>query len=298
MYICNIGIICRYVIRGHGGNDGTAEKPLIAPMFVARGPNDEVFVRDDYTQRLVVYTPTANKLEYSHYLGDKDMFANITGIAVGKECLYVADSGLHRILKLELKNGRNKLQIDGYGTDHDFNSPHGLELDEGKSVLYVCDSGNDRIQIIHFSSDGLKFTSFGKHGTSEGDFNYPMDITLNHAKDHLYITDRDNDRVQIFDTSGNHAKVFDIKCRIYDPFGICTFLRGKYCLFGFCLRHPEVIVLSCKTLNVVYMVDTDGNLISTLNHDSYEFNSPCGVVVMNNEQIVVASIRGNILTVI
>lgn len=77
------------------GPSPTKERPLKGPLFLGKGPNDEIFVRDDATQRLVVYHHRGDKLEYSRCIDGNcsgyRRFQDITGIAVGTEYLYVAD---------------------------------------------------------------------------------------------------------------------------------------------------------------------------------------------------------------
>ena len=105
-----IGIICRYSIEKYGGGgDGTKKRPLSAPLFVATGPDDELFVRDFDTKikRLVVFTSGAQELIYSHCVEWAVVFKNITGIALGTKVLYVADSSSHCIGKLQKLMGVN-----------------------------------------------------------------------------------------------------------------------------------------------------------------------------------------------
>ena len=147
----------------------------------------------------------------------------------------------------------------------------------------MCDTDNHRIQII---SDGPNFKSFGIPRTSKGDSGYPKDIVLNKTKDCLFITDQPNNRVLVFYTTGEYIGVF---LEVSDPFGIWNYIAHRV------NGYWEGII---KSNNVVYMYGTGGGHVSTLTHDSYKFDQPCGVVVMNNGQIVVASVDGNRLTVI
>ena len=257
------------------------ERPLGAPLFLAKGPNDELFVRDNYTQRLVVFNHQGDKLKSSRCI-DCNCTGYITGIAVGTEYLYVADGSLDCIHKLRLNTGNCIQHIGSSGSgDHQFNSPNGLALDEAKSVLYVYDSDNHRIQIIQMQKDGsTSFTRFQLQGYR------PTDIALNSDKDQLYITHHNNHIVQVLKTDGSQIGSFgDIGVK--NPFGICTYLK-KY-------SQAERVVISSTSDRAIYMFE-NGKLLSPYFSD--DFNYPCGVAVMDNEQIVVASKDGNRLTVL
>ena len=263
---------------------------------MAKGPDDELLVRDFDTKRLLVFTSGAQKFKYSYCFEWKGVFKNITGIAVGLKLLYVADCFLHCIGKLQkFDDGGESLQLFGnYGNgQYSFNSPNGIAFDEGNSLLYVCDTDNHRIQIISEDNEILKFKSFEIPCASKGHDSYPKDILLNKAKDRLYITDQPNNRILEFHTTGELVGVF---ATVLDPFGICNYVLHIGAKVGG--YDVETVVISSKSHNVVYIYDFDGKCVSTLIHDSYKFDQPCGVVAMNNGQIVVASVHGNRFTVI
>lgn len=285
----HIGISCIYSIDGYGATTGSAAKqtPLTRPLFLAKGPSDELFVRDYSTQRLVVfnYVDSSDKLEYSHYFAGKGngggYFQDITGIAASNKYLYIADSELCYIQKLTLSGGYVQ-QIGSSGSgDGQFNTPFGLALDEARLLLYVCDYENHRIQV--FKDD--KFDNkFGSYGSSEGYFNHPGDITLNYDNDQLYITDLDNHRVQLFTTDESFIAVFgntDVDNILRHPFGIFMYASG--------------VIISSVHDDRVYLVTSDGTNISTIDHP---FNCPTGVIMMDSGQIVVANMLGDKLTVI
>lgn len=256
------------------------------PLFLAKRPgrHEEIFVRDYSTQRLVIFKDhDGDKLKYSHYIcgqgNGHGKFQEITGIAASKDYLYVADCELHCIQKLQLPNGECVKQIGSHGSaNNKFDMPYGIALDEAKSLLYVCDYKNHRIQVIE--NDEFSF-SFGKNGTSQGCFNYPGDITMNSDKDELFITDLDNHRVQVFATSGLFLRMFG---NVPYPFGIFY-------------THTQVVLISSvhKGYVHVYMIDAQETSTNTV---PYSFACPCGVIMMDDEKIVVADMLGDKLSVI
>ena len=288
-----IGVSYIYKINGYnGGNSNSTSSTypefcyLKAPLFLAKGPHNELFVRDYSTQRLVVFVDDgSDQLKYSRHFAGKGkgsgLFQDITGIAASTDYLYVADSELSYIQKLKLNGGYVK-QIGSSGSgDGQFNMPFGITLDEYRSSLYVCDYDNHRIQV--FNNDKFA-TKFGSKGASHGYFNHPGDITLNNAKDRLYITDLDNNRIQVFNTNGTFIKVFreNIIDILHHPFGIC-------------FTNTSALLITSVHDHQVYLAASNESDINTI---TYSFDCPCGVIMMDNGQIVVANMLDNSLTVI
>ena len=79
-------------------------------------------------------------------------------------------------------------------------------------MLYVTDSGNDRIVIFELVTgttcpsgtnevvDGVCFVEeFGTSGNDEGEFDDPAGLAYDSTNDLLYVADSDNNRIQIFE---------------------------------------------------------------------------------------------------
>ena len=290
-----------YDIDGYG-NSSTGDQPndqknpLIKPFFLAKGPKDELFVRDYATQRLVVFSNDGDKLEYSRYMCGKGngcgTFQDISGIVASKDYLYVADCQLDSVQKLKLDTGKWITTIGSSGSGHDeFDSPFGIALDEVNSRLYVCDYSNNRIQVI--KNDSF-FKSFKGLNSKTAKLT-PIDVTLNDNKDQLFVTDCENRRVQVLSTNdGSFIKMFGNDNEFHYPFGI--FYAG----LGIKDRwSPIILISSAHTTgydDCVYMVSVDDETSPKTLPNS--FNHPCGVIMMNDGQIVVANFGSDKLTVV
>jgi len=66
--------------------------------------------------------------------------------------------------------------------------------------LYVCDSGNNRIQVTDY--DGNYLFEFGSYGSGDGEFNSPYGVANDGER--VYVSDTGNNRVQYFDLYGNY----------------------------------------------------------------------------------------------
>ena len=265
------------VIDKYGPNN----EQLKWPYLMAKGPNNEIIVRNYFTSQLVIFD---EQLQYSHVIGGRGngngKFKCITGIAVdNKGYLYVAYSQLHCIQKFTL-NGQFVSQFGSKGTtESHFNTPLGLVLSQSE-LLFVCDCGNHRIQI--FKNELFNY-SFGQYGKDPGCFDGLCDVTLNSSEDQLFITDGNNHRVQVFTPSGQFLRIF-----------------GNYTDVPFKFQHPigiyytpdNHLLISSRSNHRVLVFEEDGRFVSAIEgtyQSKKRFSSPSGVIMMNNGQIVIAS---------
>jgi len=154
---------------------------------------------------------------------DKAKFNRPTGIAVdSKGNVYVSDTGNNVIRKIDTNkkvttfagknvNGGYK---DGPALEAEFNSPMGLFIKD--DVLYVADSGNQRIRMI---KDNIVTTVAGNSTEKDdfgfeylGDFidgdkktakfNFPVNLTLDNMGN-IYVADNGNGCIRKIDLYGN-----------------------------------------------------------------------------------------------
>jgi sugar lactone lactonase YvrE len=83
-------------------------------------------------------------------------------------------------------------------------SPFALALDETKSVIYVADYRNSRIQRFPLDGSGIGVTVAGGNGTGNAPnkLSYPRGVYLSKSGDLMYICDSGNRRVQRWRING------------------------------------------------------------------------------------------------
>jgi len=123
------------------------------------------------------------------------------------EVIMVSDSGNHRVERFSRKgviittgfhvdrNGQFLSSLGAYGTNiGQFINPKGLSFGGSHSLLFIADSGNDRIIVAH-ETEAL--AASGKTGTSLGQFRGPVHLCASDRG--LCVTDAGNDRLEIFE---------------------------------------------------------------------------------------------------
>ena len=269
---------------------GLPMTPLKFPYSLAKGPNNLLIFSDDSTSQLVVFN---DQLQYSYCIGRRGKrngeFQNITGIAVDSDkYLYVTDSDLHCIQKFNLDR-KFSCKFGKYGSENNqFKSPHGLLICYPK--LFVCDRYNHRIQV--FIRETWYYT-IGQQGTEPGSFKEPIDLSLNNSKDQIFVTDNKNHRVQVFTLNGQFLTIFgNLK-------GIPSTLQENP--VGIFVTPDGYVLITCYHTSCIMILDEDGTFISVI-ESTYQgkerFNHPCGIVMMDNGQIIISCSLANKLVVL
>ena len=206
-----------------------------------------------------------------------------------KGYLYIVDCTLHCIQKLRMNEQFvSQFAIGSKGTaKNQLKGPYGLVLSQSE-LLFVCDSGDHRIQVL--KNEQFSCT-FGQYGKEPGHFNFLIGLTLNSNEDQLFITDTYNHKVQVFTPSEQFLRIFgnftDIPFKLQNPIGIYY-------------TPDNHLLISSSGNDCVLMFEEDGRFVSSI-EGTYQgkerFSGPRGVIMMNNGQIVIASDVTNKLVV-
>ena len=181
---------------GEFGFCGDAEGEVIWPAGIAVDSQENVYVTDEWMNRVSIFDKDGGFLTLWGSSGDGEGYFNgPSGIAIDLEDnVYVVDSRNHRVQKLTT-NGQF---MAGWGTfgsgDGELDSPWGITTDN-EGYVYVADHRNHRIQ--KFSPDGEFLANFGSYGTGRAQLNLPVDVAVDPDGD-VYVCDWANHRVQVY----------------------------------------------------------------------------------------------------
>jgi sugar lactone lactonase YvrE len=158
-----------------------------------------------------------------------------------------------------------------------FNLPYGI-LSSLWGYVYVCDSGNNRIQF--FSDSGTRLGGWGSFGSGTGQFNNPVGVAADLAGN-VYVTDAGNNRVQKFDLNGNYVTQWGTlgsgAGQFHQPAGIAVDASGN-------------VYVADELNNRIEKFGSAGAFLGSwggLGGGNGQLNDPKGVTVDNEGNIVV-----------
>lgn len=94
--------------------------------------------------------------------------------------------------------------VSYFGEEDFFHQPSDIEIDQEQSLIYIADSGNNRIVVFDFKGKFIK--TIGRMGQGPGEFAKPTGLEI--FKDsHLAVADFNNRRIQVLDKHGNFVRM-------------------------------------------------------------------------------------------
>ena len=167
------------------------------------------------SHRVSVFSPSGDKLlSFGTHGAGPGQFDNPTGIAVdGGGNTLVVDCGNNRIQKFT-REGKFLTEVGAgcKGREH-LQLLHPSDIAVIKDMVYVVDSGNNRVQILN--PDLTFFGTFGEYGSGIGQLHSPRGIACD-GTGKVYLADRDNHRIQVFTAEGKFLRMFGLR----KPIGI------------------------------------------------------------------------------
>ncbi|XP_067204863.1 RING finger protein nhl-1-like [Linepithema humile] len=212
--------------------------------------------------------------------------------------IFVTDKWKHCIFVFDHKGELVRRMCNkGYG-ELELRSPEGIAFHPERSVLYVADTGNNRIQIL--KKDGTYLDSIGSKSThTSGSIRF---CTINQIASQL------NQPTDVAVTitciavadSGNHqVKVFDHDGQILHTIGSVGTAKGLF-------RSPEVLKIDKKGYIIVgdagngrvQIFSPEGEFLRVLgakNTKGHKFAWISGVLVTNNYNILISDSKDNLI---
>ena len=191
--------------------DGQFNNPLSITLddfgryFVVDADNERVQVFDDDGRFQFKFGSSDSG--HDEYLGAAK------GIVTqeGTRDIFVSNTARDSISVFDAE-GSFRFNFDSFDGNGQFRNPSSLTIDNTDDILFVADSGNDRIVMFKLvtgttcpsdtvkSVDGICFVKeFGSLGDGDGQFDDPSGLAFDDSNDLLYVADSDNDRVQVFE---------------------------------------------------------------------------------------------------
>ncbi|MCE2614393.1 MAG: fibronectin type III domain-containing protein, partial [Nitrosopumilus sp. (ex Thoosa mismalolli)] len=194
-------------------NDGDGQ--FNNPLSIALDDFGKYFVVDADNERIQVFDDDG-KFQFkfgSSDSGHDEYLGGAEGIVIqeGTRDIFVSNSKSDSISVFNTA-GSFEFDFDSFDGNKEFRNPSSLIIDNTNDILFVADSGNDRIVMFELvtgttcpsntveSVDGICFVKeFGSSGDDEGKFDDPSGLDFDDSNDLLYVADSDNDRIQVFE---------------------------------------------------------------------------------------------------
>ena len=225
------------------------------PFGIAFNSRQQLVVAEFNGQKMTVFDEDGNKIRT--IMSEKCSYPD--GLTVDKDDnVYVSDgnslfkfSKEWKLMQALKRPGKHAGEFNDIGLMTTINDQ-----------LYVCDRGNNRIQILNTKLEYVN--SFGCHGDGQGQFKRPTGIAPDKAGN-LYVTDSHNHRVQVFDYRGKFLYAF---CRK----GAASELNYPR---GICVSSDQFVYVCEKENKCVSVFKTSGEFVTSFG----QFSSPAGIVI-------------------
>ncbi|KAI6648948.1 E3 ubiquitin-protein ligase TRIM71-like [Oopsacas minuta] len=193
------------------------------------------------------------------------------GICITQNKVFVTQWHGHYINKYELE-GKLIKSVGSYGNgEAQFHGPHGLDVSDRNSNVYVCDSYNNRVQIL---TEELKFHSI----LGIDLFEYPCVVKV--TRDRVLVLDKSDPCMFVFNS--DHVLTNRLITR-----GDGEQINNPYC---FDIDRDYNIIMSDNSNHCVYVFNQEGEQIHKFGKQGQgigEFYYPWGIALDNTGHIIV-----------
>lgn len=166
------------------------KETLVTPCGLALDEEDNLWLTDTGAAEVWSFDRKRKKIQRWEKAG-KTRFISPVAVAKRKDTVFVADSGLGKVLAL---SGTGKLLFE---ITDSLERPAGLAIAGDR--LFVADAPAHRIAV--FTLRGKLLSHIGKRGSAPGELNFPTHLAAD-GQGQLFVTDSMNSRIQIFTVEG------------------------------------------------------------------------------------------------
>ena len=251
-----------------GGDRG--REPWVCPFGVSLGDDGSLCFTDTGRREVVWVDVARTRMARWDRVGALPLEIPV-GVCVASGRVYVADSGLGRVLIADPQGApRGELSFE-------FQRPVALAAACGR--IYVADAVACCVQV--FAGDGAWLRTVGGPGDGPGELNRPTHVAVD-ARGQVYVTDSLNCRVQVYDAEGRPlrsiGKAGDSSGHFGRPKGVAV--DG----------HGNILVVD-GLYEVIQIFDPAGHLAMDFGgagHAAGEFWLPAGLAADAKGQLIVA----------
>ena len=257
---------------------------LNVPRHLAVTTEGQIVVAQHFSHCVSVFDREGHKLRSFGQQGSgQSKLSHPRGVALCRDNSVLV-SAQHCVKKYSL-DGTFIASVGTQGSGKlEFKEPWAVAITDKTGLIYVCDTDNDRIQILN--EDFTFRSNFGSRGSDPGQFKCPEDITINRNGEVL-VADPKNNRIQVFSPEGQFLFMFNKRGPGMED------LRGPASVS---IDSDEFVYVLERPTCHISIFDNKGNFIKTFGKrgaNAGEFNVPRGLTVDRNNYVYVSDTGNN-----
>ena len=174
--------------------EGTSEGCIMKPKTICVSPTTgNLYVAEKGNNRVQVLTPNGEHLKF---FSDKTVkMSNPYGVCYANDHVYVTQSTLHCVYVFTPGGVFYKKFGKEGGGDGRFSLPSSLAPLPPKQLIYICDTGNNRLQVFDYSNNFVKVLGAGQ-------LLRPVDVSCDTISN-IVVLDRSPKCLHVFAQSGD-----------------------------------------------------------------------------------------------
>ncbi|KAI6657060.1 PEP-CTERM domain protein [Oopsacas minuta] len=220
----------------------------------------DIYIADCFNNCVKVFDSTAKYMfKFGDSTGEGKMSYPIS-LAICRSRILITHN--HSILKYTLDGEYiSRFGKQGQG-ELEFKYPLGIEINESNDDIYICDSNNNRVQIL---SQDFKYKS------QFGSFEYPSDVK--HSKEYIYVLDESNPCIHLF----NHNHILQKS--------VISLGQGNQVInpYSFYIDNSNNILIADYSANSISIFNPE---FQSIHHIPFS-EHPTAVTVDNHDRVIV-----------
>ena len=266
------------------GSQGINQGQFQEPRQLVITPFNTLLVSDFRNYRIQEFSLDGKLLNSWGRKGDQPgEFSDPTAAVMdSKRNLFVADTWNHRIQRFDAITN----EWNASWAKEGYYAPRGIAIDQDDR-LYIANTSNHMIFV--FDKEGNCIAKWGHGEPGVKTFNNPIGIAVG-PDNNIYIADTGNHRIKVVDRSGSTVRLIEVK-----DWKDSAFLEGYIAVDS----EGLIYVTSPNNHKIIVFTPT-GELFSRFGLFGFfkgKMNSPTGIAVTENKQIVISDTKNNRLVV-